>query len=122
MRAIVFCTTCRFSREDQLGPNGVPGGEMLLEEMRRLLADRKRTDVSIERQACLWACTRHCNVAIRDSERFSYLAGDFKPVRESAEAILEYFDLHGLSARGEVPFRQWPQGMRGHFIARLPPR
>ncbi len=51
----------------------------------------------------------------------SYLAGGFKPDREAAEAILAWFDLHGQSERGEVPFRAWPNGMRGHFIARLPP-
>ncbi len=41
--------------------------------------------------------------------------------RDAAEAILAWFDLHGESERGEVPFRAWPHGMRGHFIARLPP-
>ena len=37
------------------------------------------------------------------------------------EAILAWFYLHGQSERGEVPFRLWPDGMRGHFITRLPP-
>ena len=43
-----------------------------------------------------------------------------RPERESAEAIIAWFDLHGGSEAGWVPFRQWPDGMRGHFIARLP--
>ena len=31
------------------------------------------------------------------------------------------FDAHGATERGEVPFREWPQLMKGHFIARIPP-
>ena len=37
-----------------------------------------------------------------------------------AEAILAWFDLHGATMTGEVPFREWPGAMRGHFIARIP--
>jgi predicted metal-binding protein len=66
-------------------------------------------------------CRRHCNVLFRDDQRFSYLAGDLKPIRETAEAILDWFDLHGRSEMGAVPFRQWPAAMRGRFIARFPP-
>jgi predicted metal-binding protein len=121
MRSLVFCTTCRYSSETQLGPEGLTGGEMLALAMEALVRAGGRQDVQIERQACLWSCTRHCNVLIRDSRRYSYLAGGFAPGREAAQAILSWFDLHGASPTGEVPFRTWPQGMRGHFIARLPP-
>jgi predicted metal-binding protein len=46
--------------------------------------------------------------------------GDHPPTRAQAEAILAWFDMHGASETGEVPFRQWPDAMRGHFIARVP--
>ena len=121
MRSLVFCTTCRYSAETQEGPDGRTGGETLAQGMEALLAERGRGDVLVERQACLWSCTRHCNVLIRDSERFSYLAGGFAPRPEAAEAILAWFDMHGSTEKGEVPFRTWPQAMRGHFIARIPP-
>jgi predicted metal-binding protein len=121
MRSIVFCTTCRHSAASQEGPDGATGGETLAKEMEDLLAERGRSDVRVDRQACLWSCTRHCNVLIRDSERYSYLAGGFAPDRGSAEAILAWFDMHGATATGEVPFRTWPSAMRGHFIARIPP-
>ena len=39
---------------------------------------------------------------------------------EQAEAILDWVALHEQSETGEVPFRQWPDRMRGHFIARIP--
>ena len=94
---------------------------MLARAMESLITERGRSDVLIERQSCLWSCTRHCNVLIRDSERYRYLAGVFAPGREAAAGILAWFDLHGTSETGEVPFRTWPQTMRGHFIARIPP-
>ena len=58
---------------------------------------------------------------LRDDERFSYFTGDHVPTRAQAEAILAWFDLHGQTETGEVPFRAWPEAMRGHFIARIPP-
>lgn len=121
MRRIVFCTTCRHSVEEREGPDGLTGGEALARHMEGLLAENQRDDVTVGRQTCLWSCLRHCNVFLQDSERYSYLAGGFRPQREEAEAILAWFDLHAASATGEVPFKTWPQAMRGHFIARLPP-
>lgn len=120
MRSIVICTTCRHSTEEKLGPDGRTGGETLIAHMRDALADRERRDVAIETQACLWNCQRHCSVVIRDDRRFSYVTGGHRPERAQAEAILAWFDLHGESDAGEVPFRTWPQAMRGHFIARIP--
>ena len=121
MREIVFCTTCRFSGAEPVGPDGRTGGEMLAAEMEGLLLEAARRDVKVARQACLWSCLRHCNALFRDEARYSYVAGDLEPSRATAEAMLAWFDLHGESATGEVPFRRWPQAMRGHFIARIPP-
>ena len=120
MRSLVFCTTCRHSAADRLGPDGRTGGETLIGHMQDVLAGMGRSDVAIETQACLWNCKRHCSVIIRDDDRFSYFTGDHQPARAQAEAILAWFDLHGATETGEVPFRTWPDAMRGHFIARIP--
>ncbi len=120
-RDIVFCETCKFNEEQKLAEDGRTGGEMLAQEMRDLLAERGRDDVAVTMQRCLWSCSRHCNVLLRDDEKFSYLTGSFAPERSSAEALLDWFDMHDASETGEVSFRQWPDGMRGHFIARIPP-
>ena len=103
-----------------MGPDGRTGGEMLKAEVEALLAEQGRDDVRVEGQACLWNCKRHCSVVFRDDARFSYVGGDYKPERQAAEAILAWFDLHGQSETGEVSFKQWPDGVRGHFIARMP--
>lgn len=122
MRSIVFCTTCKYSSDSKVNGDGVTGGELLAREMEALLAAKGRGDIKVERQECLWACTRHCNVLLRDSDRYSYLTGGFAPGQQSARDLLLWFDLHGQSKEGSVPFRQWPDGMRGHFIARIPPQ
>ena len=121
MRSLVFCTTCKFADGRQTDQQGRSAGTLLMGEFLGLLADRARQDVSVVPHACLWNCTRPCSVIIRDSDRYSYVTGGNEPTRAQAEALLAWFDLHGASVLGEVPFRQWPDGMRGHFIARIPP-
>ena len=116
MREIVVCTTCRYAADAQRGPDGRTGGEILL----GLLRDRAN-GIRIADQACLWGCGRPCNVAFRDSARFSYFAGGFAPTEQSADAILAWFALHGETPDGQVPFRSWPDAMRGRFVARIPP-
>ena len=95
---------------------------MLIDHIQEAARARSNLDLEIETQACLWNCKRHCSVFLRDDERVSYFTGDHEPTRAQAEAILDWFSMHGASETGEVPFRQWPEGMRGHFIARIPRR
>lgn len=120
MREIVMCTTCRYSSEEKCGPDGRTGGETLIAHMRDALLARPELELAIRTQACLWNCKRHCSVILRDGERFTYVTGDHEPTREQADAILDWFAIHGQTETGEVPFRQWPDRMRGHFIARMP--
>ena len=121
MRRLVICTTCKFSAESKLGPDGRTGGETLIAALQSVLQRQRRADVIIERQVCLWNCTRPCSVVIQDHMRFSYITGGNTPDEEQAEAILQWYDAHGAMPDGQVPFKRWPQKMRGHFIARIPP-
>ena len=121
MRRLVICTTCKFSETAKFAPDGRTGGEMLLAEVRAVLARAGRNDVVIEPQVCLWNCTRPCSVVLQDEARFSYVTGSNTPDASQAEALVQWFDLHGQTQDGSVPFKQWPQLMRGHFIARIPP-
>ena len=121
MRRLVICTTCKFSETAKFAPDGRTGGEMLLAEVRAVLDRAGRSDVEIEPQVCLWNCTRPCSVVLQDEARFSYVTGSNTPDASQAEALIQWFDAHGQTADGSVPFKQWPQLMRGHFIARIPP-
>ena len=121
MRAIVMCTTCRYSAGEKTGPDGRTGGETLNAHMSEALQARGMASVTLQTQACLWNCKRHCSVILQDDQRFTYFTGDHEPSRAQADAILDWFQAHGESGTGEVPFRLWPDRMRGHFIARIPP-
>jgi predicted metal-binding protein len=120
MRSLVLCNTCRFPDGRKLADDGRTGGQTLIAELRALLADIGRDDVDVVEQTCLWNCTQSCSVVIRDTERYSYITGKHAATRAQAEAILQWFDAHGATEQGEVPFKQWPDAMRGHFIARIP--
>lgn len=121
MRRIVMCSTCRFSAAEKFAGDGRTGGEILIGHMRDAMAARGLEETALQIQTCLWNCTRHCSVVLCDDERFSYFTGNHEPTRPQAEAILDWFAAHGASQTGEVPFRQWPDRMRGHFISRIPP-
>lgn len=114
---IFVCDTCRYSAEEKhLGEK--TGGEILCEHVERLAA--QNADLVVRRQSCLMGCTHHCNVAVAAREKLSYVLGAFAPDEASAQAIVAYATLHARSDTGQVPFRQWPQGVKGHFVARLP--
>ena len=119
MRDIVMCSTCKYSAASKTGPDGRTGGETLIAHMRDAVAARG-AKFNVVTQACLWNCQRHCSVVLRDDDRFTYFTGGHEPSREQAEAIVDWFTAHGETETGEVPFRQWPDRMRGHFIARIP--
>jgi predicted metal-binding protein len=121
MRSLVLCNTCKFPDGRKLADDGRTGGQTLIAELRAVLTEHRRSDVDVVEQTCLWNCTQSCSVAIRDTERFSYITGKHDATRAQAEAILQWFDAHGATEMGEVPFREWPNAMRGHFIARIPP-
>jgi len=115
---IFVCDTCRYSRADRTGPDGATGGEMLAERIEALGAGV--AEIVVRRQSCLMGCDRHCNTAITAPGKLSYVLGQFTPTDASAEAVVEYARHHAASETGIVPFRQWPQGVRGHFVARIP--
>ena len=60
-------------------------------------------------------------MAIQAEGKLAYTLGRFEPDTEAAEAIVDYAELHAQSTTGQVPFKQWPQGVKGHFVTRHPP-
>jgi len=93
----------------------------MLAAVHSFLAKTGRSDIAVEPQVCMWNCTKPCSVVLQDEARYSYITGSNTPDEEQAEALVQWFDAHGATEDGQVPFKQWPQKMRGHFIARIPP-
>jgi len=114
---ITICDTCK--RE------GWESGDMALtdgEKLAALVEQRARNStVKTRRVSCLMGCSHGCNVSIQAHGKLAYTVGRFTPDAEAADAIVTYAQAHADSASGQVPYRQWPQGIKGHFITRLQP-
>lgn len=76
--------------------------------------------VKTRRHACLMGCGKGCNLAIQAHNKLTYVMGGFDPATDSAADIVEYARLHHQAETGQVPFRSWPPGVKGHFVSRLP--
>ncbi len=116
---ITICDTCkREGAENRAEDNGhCTDGETLA----ALIEENANGDVRTRRFSCLMGCSRACNVSIQAHGKIAYSLGEFTPDRMAAEAILCFARLHAESRSGQVPYRQWPEGVRGHFVSRHPP-
>ncbi|MDB5457339.1 MAG: hypothetical protein JWP92_2924 [Caulobacter sp.] len=113
---LTVCATCRFSLDEREDEHGIRGGALFLAALRAA----GPVDVEVVETECLWACTQHCTVHLQALGKTSYLLGRFAPTPEAAAALLAYVAAYADSAEGTVPYRQWPEGVKGHFIARIP--
>lgn len=115
MTTLTVCTTCRTmaEREDRALP---PSGEAFLRSL-QMAAE----GVTVRGAACLMGCDHGCNLALSDHGKLTYVLGRFEASAADVVAVLDFAALFATSETGQVPFRQWPQGVKGHFIARIPP-
>ena len=114
---ITICDTCKREGWEQSDMESTDG-----ERLARLIEGLVVTgDVRTRRTSCLMGCTHGCNIAIQGAGKLAYTLGRFTPDTEAAQAILDYARLHAASESGQVPYREWPQGVKGHFVTRHPP-
>lgn len=120
--AVVACNTCRFSTDAREDGEGVRGGARLVTALQAIQrSDPRYAGIAVQEMPCLFACSDHCTVHIRAPDKVGYVLGRFMPGIDAARAILDYAVHHAASEEGRVPFREWPQGVKGHFIVRVPP-
>lgn len=114
---ITVCDTCK--REDwaERGPAHTDG-ERLAELVE---AAAEGSGIAVRRTACLMGCDHSCNVAIQAQGKLAYTLGRFEPSAEAAQGIVTYAQGHAASETGQVPYREWPAAVKGHFITRHPP-
>ncbi len=112
---ITVCDTCK--RDGWL--QGETDGEVLA-ELVEAAADGANS-VRTRRLSCTMGCKRACNVTLQADGKLAYTLGEFEATQESAEAIVEYATKHALSESGQVPYREWPAGVKGHFVTRMAP-
>ena len=115
---ISICETCKREDWKEKGLKESDGFELAQLIEKSSVTEEK---VITRRHSCLMGCDHGCNVTIQDNKKLSYVLGNFKPTSEDAEAIILYANLHANSTNGQVPYREWPQAIKGHFVARIPP-
>lgn len=115
---ITICDTCKRDGWDARKTE-TTDGEALADLIE--LAAQSVDTVETRRHSCLMGCARGCNVAVQAEGKVSYTLGEFEPDTQTAQAIVEYAQLHSEMDNGVVPYRQWPQPIKGHFVTRHPP-
>lgn len=123
---ITICDTCKREGWETTGMERTDGEALaaLIEAVAARTTGVHGEDsaaIRTRRVSCLMGCTHGCNVAIQGADKLAYTLGRFAPDADAAEAIVAYARLHAASDTGQVPFRQWPQGVKGHFVTRHPP-
>ncbi len=114
---ITICDTCKRENWD---PSVQPltDGEILAGLIE---SGAEAAGVKTRRVSCMMGCARACNVAVQGPGKLAYVLGTFEPTAENAKAIVQYAALHQGSENGQVPYRQWPQAVKGHFTTRMAP-
>ncbi len=115
---ITICDTCKRDGWEERKVE-VTDGEHLAELIETAAAGAAQ--VKTRRHSCLMGCARGCNVTVQAQGKLSYTLGEFEPVQDAAQAIVAYARLHATMENGVVPYRQWPQPIKGHFVTRHPP-
>ena len=120
--AVVACNTCRHTTDAREDGDGVRGGARLVEALHAVrAADARYAGIAVQEMPCLFACSDFCTVHLRAPGKVGYVLGRFVPDETAARAILDYSVHYAASEHGRVPFKHWPQGVKGHFIVRTPP-
>lgn len=116
---LVVCETCGY---DERQPDAVRPGERLARALEQSLNALSAEDSQprLHRFRCLMACKRHCVVQLRAPGRIGYVIGDLVPDATAVETLLDYSRKYLQSESGQVPYKEWPEGIKGKFIARIP--
>lgn len=113
---ITVCDTCKRAENGAVDADGTDGDKLAV-----LLETAAQGRVQVRRHSCLMGCSRACNVTIQATGKIGYTLSDFTPTDADAAAIVDYAALHQASDTGQVPYRNWPEGVKGHFATRHPP-
>ena len=114
---ITVCDTCK--REGWTALDGTPPPGTAFAALVEAAAEG--TPIRTRRTTCLMGCDHGCNVAVQGKGKLAYTLGRFEPCGEAAAGIVAWAGLHAESASGQVPYKLWPQPVKGHFVTRHPP-
>ncbi|WP_438988037.1 DUF1636 family protein [Marivivens donghaensis] len=111
---ITICAGCKRADWGERGMDKTDG-----EAFAELIEAAAQTaGINTRRVTCTMGCERACNVIVQGAGKISYSLGMFDATPSDAQAIVDYAIMHSESETGQVPFRQWPIGVKGHFVSR----
>ena len=110
---ITICDTCKREGWDAERDHETDG-----EKLATLIEAAAGDAVKTRRVSCTMGCERACNVIVQGAGKVGYSLGKFDATAEDAQAIVDYAGMHAASETGQVPFRTWPQWVKGHFVSR----
>jgi predicted metal-binding protein len=114
---ITICDTCKCEGWDAENA-AQPDGATLADLIEPLASG---DTIQTRRVSCTMGCERACNIIVQGAGKIGYSLGKFAPTADDAQAIVDYARMHADSATGQVPFREWPLGIKGHFVSRHVP-
>ena len=114
---ITICESCKQPDWAERGQEKTDG--MAFAEL--IEADAIAKNIRTRRVSCTMGCERACNVIVQANGKVGYSLGKFPVTTDKAQAIVDYAMMHQASETGQVPFREWPTGIKGHFISRQLP-
>ncbi|WP_108815582.1 DUF1636 family protein [Loktanella sp. Alg231-35] len=115
---ITICDTCK--REGwETGDMAQTDGERMADMIEA--AATGLSEVKTRRVSCLMGCKKACNIAIQADGKLNYTLGEFEPGTDAASGVVAYAIAHAQSETGRVPYRDWPEAIKGHFVTRHPP-
>lgn len=114
---VLVCTTCRTVGAERVDVPGQPRAGTCLQQS---LASRLPEGATLRGVECLSNCSAGCTVVFRGPRRWSYVYGDIDPERD-VDAVVEGLERYVASTNGIVPWRERPEHLKRHCVARLPP-
>lgn len=117
---ITICDTCKRPGWET-GDMGQTDGERLAALVEAEAAAAEAGQVRTRRVSCTMGCERACNITVQGRAKLCYSLGQFEPTADAAAAIVAWARLHAESETGQVPYRLWPPGVKGHFVSRHAP-
>jgi predicted metal-binding protein len=117
---LYICVTCRGTPPVD---EPRPGARLLAAVEQRLAADGDKggdKGIAVVPANCLSNCPRGCSAAVSASGKWTYVIGDLDPDRHAGD-VVDFARLHRAHAEGVPEWRERPEHVRKHTIARVPP-
>ena len=118
---LYVCVTCRGNAAVAADASDAerPGARLLAAVEQRLSADGDK-GIAVVPANCLSNCPRGCSAAVSASGKWSYVIGDLDPDRHAGD-VVDFARLHRAHEQGVPEWRDRPEHVRKHTIARVPP-